>query len=106
MSNKRNLKKYIDRLGSLVVEHVLPEAVILRTITDEEAYNLLGRMSEIQGRALDHINFSYPDPARDADMLQYKKERSAAMRKAFRQAIDEYHTGVNEILAQVREKKA
>ena len=32
MSNKRNLKKYIDRLGSLVVEHVLPEAVILRTI--------------------------------------------------------------------------
>lgn len=106
MSNKRNLKKYIDRISTLVVEHVLPEAVILRQISDEEACQLVGRMSEIHGQAIDHINFDYPAPAKDADMRQYKKERSAAMRKAYRRILEEYTTGVNEILAKVRGKKA
>jgi len=106
MSNKRNLKKYIDRVSTLVVERILPEAVILHEITEEEAWQLVGRMSEIQGQALGHINFDYPAPAKDADMPKYKKERTAAFRKAYRQVLDEYHAGVNEVLAKVHAKKA
>lgn len=102
ITNKRQIKKYINRVCEDVAQEVLPTAVYAKAITNEEAENILTELSYLQSKALSRINISF-DKAQDSfDKVQsFNASKTAYYRQAYKKLIDDFNNEVKKLLSPV-----
>lgn len=102
LTNKRQIKQFINRVCDEVAQEILPTAVCAKAITNEEAENILTELSRIQTKALSRLNISF-DKAPDAfEKIQaYKSSKTAYYRQAYNKLIDEFKNEVQNLISPV-----
>ncbi len=102
LTNKRQIKKYINRVCEDVAQEVLPTAVCAKAITDEEAENILTNLSYIQAKALSRLNISFDKASDSFEKVQaYKTAKSAYFRQAYSKLIDDFNNEVQKLISPV-----
>lgn len=106
MTNKRQIKKYIDRVGCDVAEIILPGAVLTKAITDEQAMEILNQLSELKINAHKRINIVFDKSPEAFDTPKaYATAKSRYFRQAYRHALKDYNEGVEKALAPINEAR-
>lgn len=102
LTNKRQIKKYINRVCEDVAQEVLPTAVCTKAITDEDAENILTDLSRIQAKALSRLNISFDKAPGSFEKVQaYKTAKATYFRQAYNQLIDEFNNEVQKLISPV-----
>ena len=100
ITNKRQIKKYINRVCEDVAQEVLPTAVYAKAITDEEAENILTELSYIQSKAISRISISFDKTQDTFDKIQsFNTAKTAYYRQAYKKLIDDFNNEVKKILS-------
>lgn len=106
MTSKRDIKKYIARVGNEIAESVLPSAVYTKVITDEEADDILTKLSQLQATALAKIGIAYDKSAEAFDSLRaFHTAKKSYYRTAYNQVLKDFEDGVDKILAPLNKAK-
>lgn len=101
-TNKRQLKKYINRVCDDVAQEVLPTAVMAKAITNEEAENILTDLSRIQSKALSRMNISFDKgPDSFADIKAFQGAKASYFRQAYNQLVDDFNEEVKKLISPV-----
>ncbi len=102
LTNKRQIKKYINRVCEDVAQEVLPTAVCAKAITNEEAENILTDLSVIQTKALSRLNISFDKAPDSFDKVQaYKSAKGSYYRQAYNKLIDEFNNEVQKLISPI-----
>lgn len=100
ITNKRQIKKYINRVCEDVAQEVLPTAVYAKAITNEEAENILTELSYLQSKSLSRLNISFDKAAETFDKVQsFKTAKTAYYRQAYNKLIDDFNNEVKKLLS-------
>lgn len=102
LTNKRQIKKYINRVCEDVAQEVLPTAVYAKAITEEEADNILTDLSYLQTKSLSRLNISF-DKASDAfsKIQAFKTAKASYYRQAYKQLIEDFNNEVQKLISPV-----
>lgn len=101
-TNKRQLKKYINRLGDEIVQAVLPAAVCANVITEEKAQEILTDLSALKAQAHSRLDIVFDKAPKDYESpRQYAKERKSYFKVAFHKVLKEYEDGVDALIDQI-----
>lgn len=101
-TNKRQLKKYINRVCDDVAQEVLPTAVMAKAITNEEAENILTDLSRIQSKALSRISIAFDKGADSFESIKaFQSAKAAYYRQAYNQLVDDFTEEVKKLIAPV-----
>ena len=104
LTNKRQIKKYIDRVGSDIAEILLPAAVYTNKITDEKAREVLVKVAQLGSEAKCRLAIAYDrSPESFETMRAYHAARSAYYREAYKKAVKDFEDGVSELIAPINE---
>lgn len=102
LTNKRQIKKYINRVCEDVAQEVLPTAVYAKAITNEEAENILTDLSYLQTKSLSRLNISF-DKAPDTfnNVQAFNTAKRAYYRQAYNKLIDDFNNEVKKLISPV-----
>ncbi len=104
LTNKRQIKKYIDRVGADIAEILLPAAVYTHKITDEKAREILLKVAQLGSEAKCRLAIAFDRSPESFDSMRaYHAARSAYYRQAYKQAIKEFEDGVSGLIAPINE---
>lgn len=99
MTNKRQIKKYVERMGSEIAQFILPAAVVTGAVTDEKAEDYITRISELQAELFSRLNIAFDKaPSAFPDMRKYRDAKRAYYHSAYNKALAEYEKGIQELL--------
>ena len=102
LTNKRQIKKYIDRVGADIAEILLPAAVYTNAITDEKAREVLIEVARLGSEAKCRLSIVFDRSPEAFDSLRaYHSARSAYYRQAYSQAIKEFEDKVSEVITPI-----
>lgn len=102
MTNKRQLKQYINRVSNEIAEVVLPSAVYAKAITNEQAEDILDNLSRLQTKTLSHLSIAFDKaPSSFENVKDYRKAKTLYYRVAYTQAIKEFEEGIDKLLAPI-----
>lgn len=104
LTNKRQIKKYIDRVGADIAQILLPAAVYTKTVTDEKAREVLLKVAQLGQEAKCRIAIAFDRSPESFDSMRaYHAARSAYFRQAYSKAIKEFEDGVSTLIAPINE---
>lgn len=102
ITNKRQIKKFINRVCDDIAQEVLPTAVCAKAITNEEAENILTDLSRIQTTALSKLNISFDKAPETFEKIQaFNTAKSAYYSQAYSKLIDDFKNEVQNLLSPV-----
>lgn len=102
LTNKRQIKKFINHVCDDVAQEVLPTAVCAKAISNEEAENILTDLSRIQTKALSCLNISFDKAPESFEKIQsYNAAKSAYFRQAYTKLINDFKNEVNNLISPV-----
>lgn len=104
LTNKRDLKKYVNRICADVAQTLLPAAVYAKAITEEKADEILTELSTLQAKALSRISISF-DKAPDtfADIKAYHAAKKVYYKAAYNKLVSDFEEGVEKLIKPVNE---
>lgn len=104
LTNKRQIKKYIDNVGADIAEILLPAAVYTQAITDEKAREVLIKVAQLGQEAKCRIAIAFDRSPESFDSMRaYNAARRAYFRQAYSNAIKEFEDGVSALIAPINE---
>lgn len=107
ITSKQDLKKYINRVGCEVAQAVLPAAVCSHIITDQQADELITKLSELKAEAHARLNIAFDKTQKDFENIKnYAKARRQYFKIAYAKAREEYEKGVEEVIEKVNKAAA
>lgn len=99
LTNKRDLKKYINRMSEEVAQSILPAAVVAKVIDNEKAENILTDISMLSTKALSKINISFDkSPEAFASVKAYAAAKKAYYREAYAKLLTEFEDGIQKLI--------
>lgn len=102
LTNKRQIKKYINRVCEDVAQEVLPTAVYAKAISNEEAENILTDLSYLQTKSLSRLNISFDKSPDSFEKIQaYTTAKTAYFRQAYNKLIDDFNNEVKKLISPV-----
>lgn len=107
LTNKRQLKKYINRVSEEVAQSVLPTAVVAKAVTDEEADNILTQISALCAKALSRINIAFDKSADTFETVKaYDAAKKAYYREAYAKLLKDYEEDIEKLIAPINKTLA
>lgn len=101
-TNKKDLKKYINRMGLEVAEGVLPAAVCAKIIAEDKAHEILNKLATIKTEALSRMNIAFDKTQKEFESeKKYRAARKAYFVQAYTKLLDDYEKGVENLLNEV-----
>lgn len=102
LTNKRQIKKYINHVCDDVAQEILPTAVCAKAITNEDAENILTDLSHIQAKALSRLNISFDKAPEAFEKIQaYNSAKASYYRQAYNKLIDDFKNEVQNLISPV-----
>lgn len=103
-TNKRQIKKYIDHVGTDIAEILLPAAVYTKAITDEKAREVLVKVAQLGNEAKCRLAIAFDRSPESFDSMRaYHAARNVYFHKAYDKALKDFENGVSELIAPVNE---
>lgn len=103
MTNKRQIKKYVDRIGQDIAGILLPGAVYTKIITEEKANEILEKLSELKTQTFSRLNIAFDKSPKSFDSVRaYNTARRAYYKEAYNKAIKDFETQVDALIAAIK----
>ncbi len=102
LTNKRQIKKYINRVCDDVAQEVLPTAVHVKAISEEEADNILTDISVLQVKSLSRLNIAFDKSVEAFDNIKaFNSAKSAYYRQAYNKLIEDFNNEIQKLISPV-----
>lgn len=99
LTNKRDLKKYINRVAEEVAQSILPAAALAKIVNNEEADNILTDLSRLQSKAMSKASFAFDKSPEAFDSAQaYKAAKTRYYRAAYAKILSDFENGVEKLI--------